>query len=77
MAVRCAVVGAETSTYWASHCSATSVISASVACWVKVVGRRELMAVLSWMLSGGSHRGRTENAEGRTERITALEGKMA
>jgi hypothetical protein len=31
-----------------------SLIKASVACWVKVVGRKELMAVVSWMFKAGA-----------------------
>jgi hypothetical protein len=52
-------------------------ISAKVACWVRVVGRKELTAVVSWIFKEGSDKGRTENAEGRTERMTALRDKMA
>jgi hypothetical protein len=35
------------------------------------------MAVVSWICSAGCFKGRTENADGRTERMTALRGKMA
>lgn len=55
----------------------TSAISAKVACWVKVVGRSELTAVVSWMVNLGSDTCRTAKAEGRTERMTALRDKMA
>jgi hypothetical protein len=60
-----------------SHCTANSVNKANVACCVKVLGRCALMAVVSWMFRAGCLRRRTENAEGRTERMTALRGKMA
>ena len=60
-----------------SHCTAISVSSAKVAYWVRVPGRCALMAVVSWMCKAGCLRGRTENADGRTERMTALRGKMA
>jgi hypothetical protein len=60
-----------------NHWPATSVISAKVACWVRVVGRKELTAVVSCIFKAGSDSSRTENAEGRTERMTALRDKMA
>jgi hypothetical protein len=53
------------------------VINASVACWVRVAGRRELTAVWSWIVKEGAEISRTEKAEGRTERMTALRDKIA
>lgn len=60
-----------------SQSLAISSIKANVACWVKVVGRSELTAVVSCMVSAGADTCRTENAEGRTDRMTALRDKMA
>lgn len=41
-------------------------------CWVSVVGRNELVAMLTLVRSTGAVMVRTENAEGRMELDTAL-----